>query len=192
MTETTIPGREVGVTAYERSSDQNPAGGSYSEKKLLDSKSLFLLGLLLAGSGLVSPPVALVGGVVFGFLVVQPVPQRGQFPGEAVAPGVRDFAWFWNESASGASCRHIGFCVYGDQHLLRGDCRTAFGKILRVGGKASYLITLGTAICGGSAIAALAPILEANEEEISISMGTVFLLNSVALLLFLRLDGGCT
>jgi uncharacterized integral membrane protein (TIGR00698 family) len=58
------------------------------------------------------------------------------------------------------------------------------GKLLKVGGKASYLITMGTAICGGSAIAALAPITDANEEEISISMGTVFLLNSVALLVF--------
>ena len=58
------------------------------------------------------------------------------------------------------------------------------GRLLKVGGKASYLITMGTAICGGSAIAAIAPITEANEEEISVSMGTVFLLNSVALLLF--------
>ena len=58
------------------------------------------------------------------------------------------------------------------------------GKFLHVRGKASFLITMGTAICGGSAIAALAPITEANEEEISISMGSVFLLNSVALLLF--------
>ena len=58
------------------------------------------------------------------------------------------------------------------------------GRLLRIGGKASYLITMGTAICGGSAIAALAPITGANEEEISVSMGTVFLLNSVALLLF--------
>src|SRR6202042_2233862 len=46
------------------------------------------------------------------------------------------------------------------------------------------LITAATAICGGSAIAAIAPITNANEEEISVSMGTVFLLNSVALLLF--------
>jgi uncharacterized integral membrane protein (TIGR00698 family) len=58
------------------------------------------------------------------------------------------------------------------------------GRVLRVGGKASYLIAAGTAICGGSAIAAVAPITGANEEEISVSMGTVFLLNSVALLLF--------
>jgi hypothetical protein len=58
------------------------------------------------------------------------------------------------------------------------------GKLLKIRGKASYLITMGTAIGGGSAIATLSPIAEANEEEISISMGTVFLLNSVALLVF--------
>jgi uncharacterized integral membrane protein (TIGR00698 family) len=58
------------------------------------------------------------------------------------------------------------------------------GRLFAVGGKASFLITLGTAICGGSAIAAIAPITNANEEEISVSMGTVFLLNSIALLLF--------
>jgi uncharacterized integral membrane protein (TIGR00698 family) len=53
-----------------------------------------------------------------------------------------------------------------------------------VAGKASFLITAGTAICGGSAIAAISPITGADEEEISVSMGTVFVLNSVALLIF--------
>ena len=59
-----------------------------------------------------------------------------------------------------------------------------FGSLLKVAGKASFLISAGTAICGGSAIAAIAPITGANEEEISVSMGTVFVLNSVALLIF--------
>jgi uncharacterized integral membrane protein (TIGR00698 family) len=59
-----------------------------------------------------------------------------------------------------------------------------FGALLKVAGKASFLITAGTAICGGSAIAAISPITEADEHEISVSMGTVFLLNSVALLIF--------
>jgi uncharacterized membrane protein YadS len=58
------------------------------------------------------------------------------------------------------------------------------GSLLKIGGRASFLITACTAICGGSAIAAIAPINNANEEEISVSMGTVFLLNSVALLIF--------
>jgi uncharacterized integral membrane protein (TIGR00698 family) len=48
----------------------------------------------------------------------------------------------------------------------------------------SFLICAGTAICGGSAIAAIAPITDAGEEEIAVSLGTVFVLNSVALLTF--------
>jgi uncharacterized integral membrane protein (TIGR00698 family) len=55
---------------------------------------------------------------------------------------------------------------------------------LQVRGNASFLITTGTAICGGSAIAAIGPILQANEEEMAVSLGTIFILNSAALLIF--------
>ena len=60
----------------------------------------------------------------------------------------------------------------------------ALGKLLAVESRASYLISTGTAICGGSAIAAVGPVLGATEDEMSVSLGTVFLLNSVALLTF--------
>jgi uncharacterized integral membrane protein (TIGR00698 family) len=53
-----------------------------------------------------------------------------------------------------------------------------------VRGRISALISTGTAICGGSAIAAAAPGIEAEPEQISISLGTVFVLNAVALFLF--------
>lgn len=65
----------------------------------------------------------------------------------------------------------------------------ALGKILRVRGNSSFLITSGTAICGGSAIAAIGPILHADDEEMAVSLGTVFILNSVALLLFPPIGG---
>jgi uncharacterized integral membrane protein (TIGR00698 family) len=58
------------------------------------------------------------------------------------------------------------------------------GKLLQVQQRISYLISAGTAICGGSAIAAIAPITNASQEEIAVSLGTVFVLNSVALLTF--------
>jgi uncharacterized integral membrane protein (TIGR00698 family) len=58
------------------------------------------------------------------------------------------------------------------------------GRLLRVGQRISFLISAGTAICGGSAIAAVAPITGASQEEIAVSLGTVFVLNSVALLTF--------
>jgi uncharacterized integral membrane protein (TIGR00698 family) len=58
------------------------------------------------------------------------------------------------------------------------------GKLLRVHGNSSFLITTGTAICGGSAIAAIAPIIQADEQEVAVALGTIFILNSVALLIF--------
>ena len=58
------------------------------------------------------------------------------------------------------------------------------GRFLRVNQTASILITTGTAICGGSAIAAVAPIIQADAEETAVSLGTIFILNSIALLIF--------
>ncbi|GET24984.1 YeiH family protein [Prolixibacter sp. NT017] len=58
------------------------------------------------------------------------------------------------------------------------------GWIFRVDKKTSYLISVGTAICGGSAIAATAPVLKAENRQISFALATIFILNSVALFLF--------
>jgi uncharacterized integral membrane protein (TIGR00698 family) len=58
------------------------------------------------------------------------------------------------------------------------------GRFLNISKNTSALISFGTAICGGSAIAALAPVLKAKNEETAVALATVFTLNSVALLLF--------
>ena len=57
-------------------------------------------------------------------------------------------------------------------------------RVLRIPLKIGALVTVGTAICGGSAIAAVAPVLEADEEESAVALGTVFVLNGVALFVF--------
>jgi uncharacterized integral membrane protein (TIGR00698 family) len=57
-------------------------------------------------------------------------------------------------------------------------------RALRVGGNTGTLISVGTAICGGSAIAAAGPVIEADEHEMTVALGTVFVLNGVALLAF--------
>jgi uncharacterized membrane protein YadS len=150
----------------------------------LDSRTVFLLGLLIAGSGIVSPPVALVGGIAFGFAVAHP--WRGEsaklakllLQASVVCLGFgMNLAQVVHAGKSGFVYTAIGITFAMVLGIL-------LGKVLSVSGKASYLITVGTAICGGSAIASVAPITGASEEEISVSMGTVFLLNSVALLLF--------
>ena len=58
------------------------------------------------------------------------------------------------------------------------------GRWAKVERNTSILISSGTAICGGSAIAAIAPVINAGEKEISVALGTVFILNSVALFVF--------
>jgi uncharacterized integral membrane protein (TIGR00698 family) len=58
------------------------------------------------------------------------------------------------------------------------------GKFLKIEKKTSYLISAGTAICGGSAIAAISPVINAKEKEISVALGTIFILNSIALIIF--------
>ncbi len=58
------------------------------------------------------------------------------------------------------------------------------GRRLGVAGATSMLISVGTAICGGSAIAAVAPVIHAGDEDTSVALATVFLLNALALILF--------
>ncbi|MCM1051856.1 MAG: putative sulfate exporter family transporter [Paenibacillus sp.] len=58
------------------------------------------------------------------------------------------------------------------------------GYWLHINRKTSYLISSGTAICGGSAIAAVGPVLKADDHEMAVSLGVVFVLNAIALFIF--------
>ncbi len=58
------------------------------------------------------------------------------------------------------------------------------GKLFKVNGGISFLIACGTAICGGSAIAAVAPVIKSDEEQMTVALGVVFILNAVALIIF--------
>jgi uncharacterized integral membrane protein (TIGR00698 family) len=58
------------------------------------------------------------------------------------------------------------------------------GRAMKVGRGTAHLISSGTAICGGSAIAAVGPVIGASDEDMSVSLGTVFILNSIALFAF--------
>ncbi|WP_196781458.1 YeiH family protein [Flavobacterium sufflavum] len=58
------------------------------------------------------------------------------------------------------------------------------GKWLNTDKKTSHLISCGTAICGGSAIAAITPVIQSDEKQTSVALGVIFILNSIALFLF--------
>jgi uncharacterized integral membrane protein (TIGR00698 family) len=168
----------------EHSSDALGHTGRGTKKKAFDAKSIFFLGLLLAGSGLISPPVALVGGIAFGFTVVHPYRRESNSLAKLLLQISVILLGFGMNLNQVIHAGKAGFLYTAVSICSAVTVGLILGKVFSVAGKASYLITLGTAICGGSAIAAIAPITDANEEEISISMGTVFLLNSIALLVF--------
>ena len=84
-----------------------------------------------------------------------------------------------------------GFHLHRDQYYLCDAAGNAAGQMMAFVARPAFLISTGTAICGGSAIAAVGPITGATEDEMSVSLGTVFVLNSVALLTFPAMGCGC-
>jgi uncharacterized integral membrane protein (TIGR00698 family) len=76
----------------------------------------------------------------------------------------------------------IGYTVVGI--VLTGIIGALLGRALKVDANTSILTTVGTAICGGSAIAAAAPTINAKAHEITVALATVFLLNAAALFIF--------
>jgi uncharacterized integral membrane protein (TIGR00698 family) len=129
-------------------------------------------------------PAALAAGACFGLLLGNPWPAR-----TAV----------WSKKLLQLSVVGLGFGLGLGEVLRTG--RDAFtytiigivltmlvgrllGRFLGVPSTTTTLISFGTAICGGSAIAAMAPVIRARDDETAVALATVFSLNAVALLLF--------
>src|SRR5580704_8156423 len=147
-------------------------------------KRLFFVGLILAASGLISPPFALLGGLVYGLALVHPYhvesKQLAKFLLQASVVGL-GFGMNLREVAHAGRSGFVYTAISITGVMLLG---LGLGYLIRVGKKSAFLIAAGTAICGGSAIAAVGPIAEASEEEMAVSLGAVFILNSIALFLF--------
>jgi uncharacterized integral membrane protein (TIGR00698 family) len=148
------------------------------------SKNLFFIGVILAATGLVSPPIALLGGLIYGFALEHPFHVESKrlakflLQASVVALG---FGMNLHEVLQAGRSGFLYTMVSITAAMLLG---LGLGYFIQVAKKPSFLISAGTAICGGSAIAAVGPIADANEEEMAVALGTVFILNSVALFLF--------
>lgn len=148
------------------------------------SKKLFFVGMILAASGLISPPIALALGLAYGFTFLHPFhvesKQLSHFLLQASVVGLG----FGMDLHQVLHAGRSGF-VYTAASITFAMCLGwALGKLLSVQRRVSFLVSAGTAICGGSAIAAVGPLTNATEEEMGVSLGTVFVLNSIALLAF--------
>lgn len=133
----------------------------------------------------VTPPVALFLGLAFALLCGQAHPKFNKKVSKYLLQySVVGLGFGMNLQASLASGKEgmeftvlsvIGTLVIG-WFIGR--------KVLKVDRNTSYLISSGTAICGGSAIAAVGPVVKANDSEMSVALGTIFILNAIALFIF--------
>jgi uncharacterized integral membrane protein (TIGR00698 family) len=148
------------------------------------AKSFFFAGLILSVSGWVSPPVALTAGILFGLTLTHPYEsQSRQLSKILLQASVVALGFGMNlQEVLKAGRSGFVYTALGISFALAAGL--ALGRLVRVPGTPSFLISTGTAICGGSAIAAVGPIVQASSGEMSVALGTVFILNSVALLIF--------
>jgi uncharacterized integral membrane protein (TIGR00698 family) len=148
------------------------------------AKRIFLICIIISASGFVSPAVALAAGIVFGLLLPHPFASESRdlsrllLQASVVALG---FGMNLHQVVHAGASGFLYTAVSIVSAIVLG---TLLGRLLSVQPKAAFLITCGTAICGGSAIAAIAPITKASDEDMAVSLGTVFTLNAIALLAF--------
>ncbi len=147
-------------------------------------RNLFYIGIILSASGLISPPIALAGGLIFGLTTVHHFHVESRALSKFLLQAAVVCLGFGMNLQEVVKAGRSGFVYTAISIAFAMALGVLLGKLLRVGSTQSLLISFGTAVCGGSAIAAMGPILQASEEEMAVSLGTVFVLNSVALLLF--------
>ncbi|HEY2322654.1 MAG TPA: putative sulfate exporter family transporter [Thermoanaerobaculia bacterium] len=134
---------------------------------------------------LISPPFALALGIVIALTVGNPLPRKttSRLTKILLQASVVGLGFGINlQKVVEAGKRGVVFTIV----TITGTLLAGFivGKLMRVERTTAHLISSGTAICGGSAIAAVGPVIGASDEEMSVSLGTVFILNSIALFIF--------
>ena len=154
------------------------------DKSITTREVIFLLAVVLCLSPLISPPIALLMGLIIAQFIGHPYLHLNHKATHILLQvSVVGLGFGMNvTSALKAGKEGILFTIVS----IIGTLVIGFfmGKFLKIEKKTSYLISTGTAICGGSAIAAISPVIKAEEKQISVALGTIFILNSAALFLF--------
>jgi uncharacterized integral membrane protein (TIGR00698 family) len=151
---------------------------------LVTRKVIFIVAVILCVMPFMSPPLALLLGVVMAQVIEHPYMHLNQKATNLLLKiSVVGLAFGMNIfNALKAGQEGVLFTIVSIFGVL--TLGFIVGKVFKIERKTSFLISAGTAICGGSAIAALSPVMKADEKQISVALGTVFILNSLALFLF--------
>lgn len=151
------------------------------QKKLL-LQLLFLALAVLSFSPLISPPIALLFGILF-VNIFGKVLETDTFVKKLLQYSIIGLGFGINLNTA-IEAGSQGFLFTVSTIALVMIFGLLLAKILKIDKTIAQLISAGTAICGGSAIAAVAPILKANSKQTSVALGIVFVLNAVALFIF--------
>lgn len=145
---------------------------------------IFAVVILLCLFSIISPPIALLLGIivvnVFGNPFVEFNSKAITFLLQFSVVGLG----FGMNASSAFSAGKEGFVLTVFSIFSTIIFGFLLGKWLKTEKKTSHLISCGTAICGGSAIAAISPVIKSNESQTSIALGVIFILNSIALFVF--------
>lgn len=146
--------------------------------------ALILLPIEKLGIPQINAPIALLAGLIFAFSFKNPCPKFNKKTSKyllQVAVVCLGFNMNLHESLKSGSEGMMFTVVSVVGVMVLG---ILIGFWLHLNRKTAYLISSGTAICGGSAIAAVGPVLKADENEMAVSLGVIFILNAVALFIF--------
>lgn len=152
--------------------------------KFTTQEIVFFAVLIVCLTPLVSPPLALLSGLILANLTGHPfLHLNHKITSVLLQISVIGLGFGMNVNST-LDAGKDGFLftiVSIFSTLLLG---TLLGRWFGTDKKTSHLISSGTAICGGSAIAAISPVIKAEEKQISTALGIVFILNSIALFIF--------
>jgi uncharacterized integral membrane protein (TIGR00698 family) len=147
-------------------------------------KAIFVLGFALCALPVVGSATALILGMALSLFLGNPFPAvTGGYSKKLLKLAVIGLGFGVNFAAvieTGKNSIGLTFLTISATILIG----IGIGRLLEVKKKTASLIAFGTAICGGSAIAAMAPVIQAEDNDIAVSLATVFTLNAIALLLF--------
>jgi len=156
----------------------------HNDMKVIVSKIIYVLIIAVVLFGFVNSPTALILGFIYTLIFRNPFQRYNH----------KAIHYFLKISVVGLGFGMLiketietskdGFNLTVLSIVLTLSLGLVLTKLLKLDLKLGHLVTSGTAICGGSAIAAISPVIKAKGKTISIALGIVFLLNSIALFVF--------
>jgi uncharacterized integral membrane protein (TIGR00698 family) len=156
----------------------------FSEKNPLISKVVFITAAVLCLTPLLTPPIALLIGLILAQTTGHPFRQYNHKATQLLLQVSVVGLGFGMNCITAINAGKEGIIFSAVSILTTLFLGYGLGRLFKIDPKTSHLISSGTAICGGSAIAAISKVLNTEEKQTSVALGTVFILNSIALFIF--------